>query len=84
MRGDLFAGAAIGIFTLFLFLGERFFPLRGRSAHCSVATSGQPEFVAVAYATVALTVRQALGWTQRSYCRYRSSSPLSALFLPSC
>lgn len=70
MRGELFAAAAIGSFALFLFLLERLSPLRRARRSLFGRLLVNLTFAAVAFATVALTVRPAaevmLGWTQRS------------------
>lgn len=71
MRESLIVGAAIGGFALLLFLLERLFPLRRPRRSLAGRLLVNLTFAALAFATVALTVRPAaeamLGWTGRNY-----------------
>ncbi|HAD05463.1 MAG: sterol desaturase [Desulfuromonadales bacterium GWC2_61_20] len=69
MRETLFAGAVIGGYFVILFLSERLLPLRRPRRSLVGRLLVNLIFAAVAFATVALTVRPAaeamLGWTGR-------------------
>jgi sterol desaturase/sphingolipid hydroxylase (fatty acid hydroxylase superfamily) len=70
MVETLIAGAVIGAFALSLFLLERLFPLRRPRRPLAGQLLVNLTFAAIAFATVALTVRPAaeamLGWTGRT------------------
>lgn len=71
MRESLIIGAAIGGFALLLFLLERVQPLRILHRSLAGRLLVNLTFAAIAFATVALTVRPAaeamLGWTGRNH-----------------
>lgn len=71
MRESLIVGVAIGGFALLLFLLERLFPLRRPRRSLAGRLLVNLIFAAIAFATVALTVRPAaeamLGWTGRNH-----------------
>jgi hypothetical protein len=71
MRETLVVGAVIGGIAGFLFLLERFLPLRRAWSPLAGRLLVNLTFAAIAFATVALTVRPAaevmLGWTGRNH-----------------